>query len=82
MDFQSVKTTGPAKERGYDEKNERQKKHITVDTTGNLLSIVVHFANLSDTKQGYKPSEKLINAIQVSKDFVQMLDIVELLYAK
>ena len=34
------------------EKTKGRKRHIAVDTIGNLLSVVVHAANLHDTKSG------------------------------
>ncbi len=33
-----------------------RKRHIVVDIMGNLLSVVVHAANLHDTKSGYFPA--------------------------
>ncbi len=33
-----------------------RKRHIVVDTMGNLLSVVVHAANLHDTKLGFFPA--------------------------
>ena len=33
-----------------------RKRHITTDTMGNLLSVVVHAANIHDTKGGYYPA--------------------------
>ena len=35
-----------------------RKRHIVVDTMGNLLSIVVHAANAHDTKSGINPAKK------------------------
>lgn len=32
-----------------------RKRHIVVDIMGNLLSVVVHAANMHDTKSGYFP---------------------------
>ena len=32
-----------------------QKRHIVVDVRGNLLAVVVHAANLHDTKSGIEP---------------------------
>ncbi|MDR0965257.1 MAG: transposase [Myxococcales bacterium] len=53
IDSQSVKTTGPAEERGFDEKKIKGKKrHIVTDLSGNILAVVVHAANLNDTTQG------------------------------
>ena len=33
-----------------------RKRHIVTDTMGNLLSIVVHAANIHDTKSGINPA--------------------------
>ena len=33
-----------------------RKRHIVVDIMGNLLSVVVHVANLHDTMIGYMPA--------------------------
>jgi putative transposase len=35
-----------------------RKRHIVVDTMGNLLSITVHAANIHDTKSGINPAKK------------------------
>ena len=35
-----------------------RKRHIVVDTMGNLLAICVHAANLHDTKSGINPATK------------------------
>jgi len=35
-----------------------RKRHIVVDVIGNLLSIVVHAANIHDTKSGIDPAKK------------------------
>ena len=34
-----------------------RKRHIVVDTMGNLLSVVVHAANIHDTKSGILPAK-------------------------
>jgi len=47
VDSQSVKTVVGSEERGIDgEKTKGRKRHIVVDTMGNLLSVVVHAANI------------------------------------
>lgn len=34
-----------------------RKRHIVVDTMGNLLAVIVHAANIHDTKSGIFPAE-------------------------
>lgn len=52
IDAQSVKTQYASEERGIDgnKKVKGHKRHIVVDMMGCLLHVLVHAANLSDTK--------------------------------
>ena len=40
------------------EKTKGRKRHIVVDIMGNLLGVVVHAANIHDTKSGINPAKK------------------------
>lgn len=40
------------------EKTKGRKRHIVVDTLGNLLAVVVHAANIHDTKAGIMPAKQ------------------------
>lgn len=45
-----------------------RKRHIVVDTLGNLLAVKVHAANIHDTKSGVKPAmEALANYPSIQK---------------
>ncbi|WP_425337434.1 transposase, partial [Kingella negevensis] len=60
IDSQSVKTASSAHDKGFDggKKIKGRKRHIAVDTLGNLLSVVVHAANIHDTKAGIFVAKK------------------------
>ena len=46
-----------------------RKRHIVVDVMGNLLSIVVHAANIHDTKSGINPAKKAFEKYHTLKKF-------------
>ena len=46
-----------------------RKRHIVVDTMGNLLAISVHAANIHDTKFGIKPAHKASEKYPTIKRF-------------
>ena len=54
IDSQSVKTIISSEERGFDggKNTKGRKRHIVVDTLGNLIQVIVHAANIHDTKGG------------------------------
>ena len=59
IDSKSVKTAFSCEDKGIDggKKVKGRKKHIIVDTMGNLLAIIVHAANIHDTKSGINPAK-------------------------
>ena len=46
-----------------------RKRHIVTDTMGNLLAIVVHAANIHDTKSGITPATKAYAKYSTIKRF-------------
>ena len=52
IDSQSVKTAGWGRQRGFDagKKVKGRKRHIAVDTQGNLLAVCVHSAGIQDRR--------------------------------
>lgn len=54
VDSQSIKTAYAREDRGYDgnKKTKGRKRHIVVDTLGNLIEVLVHAANTHDSKAG------------------------------
>lgn len=66
VDSQSVKTTEARGPRGFDahKKVTGRKRHILVDTVGNLLEVVVHSANIPDSVGARTLFAKLAQATQ------------------
>ena len=68
---QSAKTTSAFADRGFDggKKVKGRKRHIVVDTMGNLLSISVLAANIHDTKSGINPAKKALEKYSTIQRF-------------
>jgi len=60
VDSQSVKTAYASEGRGYDgnKKTKGRKRHIVVDTLGNLIEVLIHAANEHDSKSGCEVLKK------------------------
>lgn len=52
IDAQSVKSTDPGRQRGFDagKKVKGRKRHVAVDTMENLLAVCVHSAGMQDRR--------------------------------
>ena len=61
-----MKTTESGGERGYDggKKVSGRKRHLLVDTLGNILDVLVHAANLQDRAGAKHLMEKLPSRFQ------------------
>ena len=71
IDSQSVKTQYASEDRGFDgnKKIKGRKRHIVVDTLGNLLHVQVHAANQTDTKAGCQVLERAAEKYPSLKSF-------------
>ena len=71
IDSQSVKTASSAHDKGFDggKKIKGRKRHIAVDTLVNLLSVMVHAANIHDTRAGIFVAKKAFETYPSLKGF-------------
>jgi len=71
IDSQSVKTSSSNDSRGFDggKKVKGRKRHIITDTMGNILAVLVHAANIHDTKIGIYPAKKAYDKYPTIKRF-------------
>jgi putative transposase len=69
IDTQSVKTTEAGGVRGFDayKRINGRKRHIVVDTVGNLLDVVVHAANIQDFHGAQLVLSKVMEAVSSLK---------------
>ncbi len=70
IDSQSVKTVLPSEERGIDggKKVKGRKRHIVVDTLGNLIQVIVHAAHAPSQCRGPNPRTARIEELQWRSD--------------
>ncbi|MDR2899686.1 MAG: hypothetical protein LBU94_05185 [Clostridiales bacterium] len=52
-----------------EKKSKGRKRHIVVDTMGNLLAVTVHAANIHDTKSGINPTKKAYGKYPTLQNF-------------